>query len=60
MAPLNGFMLHRGGSIIFDSEGKVVGVGGARIFDANAVWYREDNDPDENDVFCEKSPFTDP
>ena len=60
MAQLNGFMLDRSGSVDFDSEGKAVGVGGAEFFDANAVWYREDDDPDENDIFCEKGPLTDP
>ena len=60
MAQLNRFMLDRGGSIIFNSEGKAVGVGGAKVLDVNAAWYREDDDPDENDVSCEKGPFTDP
>ena len=60
MAQLNRFMLDRGGSIVFNSEGKAVGVGGAKVLDANAAWYREDDDPDENDISCEKGPFTDP
>lgn len=60
MVQLNGFMLDRSGSVVFDSRGKAVGVGGAKVLDANASWYREDDDPDETDIFCEKGPFTDP
>ena len=59
MAQLNCFMLDYGGSLVFDSEGKAIGVVGAKISDANAMWYSKDK-TDDDDVFCEKGPFTDP
>ncbi|CAF9943714.1 MAG: hypothetical protein ALECFALPRED_001101 [Alectoria fallacina] len=60
MVQLNQLMLDHGGSIVFDSDGKAVGVKGAKVIDANAMWYPEVEDPDDNDIFCEKGPFTDP
>lgn len=59
MAQLNCFMLDYGGSLVFDSEGEAIGVAGAKISDANAMWYSNDK-TDDDDVFCEKGPFTDP
>ena len=56
MAQLNHFMLDHGGSLVFDSEGKAISVAGAKISDANAMWYSKN----DHDVFCEKGPFTDP
>ena len=60
MAQLNRFMLDDGGSIVFDSDGKAVNLGGTKVLDANAMWYPENEDPDKSDIFCEKGPFTDP
>lgn len=60
MAQLNRFMLDHGGSIVFDSNDRAVDVEGAKFADANAMWYRKDDDPGDNDIFCEKGPFTDP
>ena len=60
MAQLNLFMLDHGGSVVFDSDGKAVGVGGAKIVDANAMWYSEDENPNNIDIFCEKGPFANP
>ena len=59
MAQLNRFMLDYGGSLVFDSEEKAIGVAGAKIPDANAMWYSNDR-TDDDDVFCEKGPFADP
>ncbi|KAM0796934.1 kinase-like domain-containing protein, partial [Usnea florida] len=59
MAQLNRFMLNYGGSLVFDTEGKAIGVAGAKTPDANAMWYSNDRTEDD-DVFCEKGPFTDP
>ncbi|CAD6573427.1 MAG: hypothetical protein ASARMPRED_006075 [Alectoria sarmentosa] len=60
MVQLNQLMLDQGGSIVIDSDGKVVGVKGAKVIDANAMWYPEVENPDDNDIFCEKGTFTDP
>ena len=59
MSQLNRFMLNYGGSLVFDTEGKAIGVAGAKTPDANAMWYSNDRTEDD-DVFCEKGPFTDP
>ena len=59
MAQLNHFMLDYGGSLVFDSDGTAIGVAGAKIPDANAMWYSNAK-TDDDDVFCEKGPFADP
>lgn len=60
MVQLNHFMLDSGGSIVFDSDDRAIGVGGAKVVDANTMWYCRDDNPDDVDIFCEKGPFTNP
>lgn len=61
MAQLNALTFGQGGSLVFDGEGKVAGVGPCRIADLIAQNHKlcHDDDYDGSPIFCAKGPFSD-
>ena len=61
MAQLHAFIFSQGGSLRFDSEGNVAGIGPCRGCDLAAEYEKlsHDEDYDGSPVFCAKGPFND-
>lgn len=64
---LSRYNFSQGGALRFDSDDQtVIGVGGAKVADNLALHICFNNvrkglvEPDDDDIFCEKGPFTDP
>jgi len=60
MAQLSSFTLHRGGSLRFDSEGRISDFGPSRVLDLGAQYDKMNSgDYDGSPIFCVKGPFDD-
>jgi len=60
MAQLSSFTFHRGGSLRFDSEGRISDFGPSRVLDLGAQYDKMNSgDYDGSPIFCVKGPFDD-